>query len=83
MVQVTPQLKMLVVYPHRVIQVQLAIGKLHPKFGHRLHPLIQRSAKPAIRVATRHRRRIQLQDTAHIQRLRRGLQIQEKRIKSG
>ena len=31
---VTPQLEILVVHPDRVIEVQVAIGELHPKFRH-------------------------------------------------
>ncbi|COW33920.1 Uncharacterised protein [Mycobacterium tuberculosis] len=80
--QVVPDLKIVVVHPHGVIQVKLGIGELHPKFGRRLDILLQRGMKPAVRVAARHRRGVQLQDAAHVQRLRRCLHIEEESIES-
>ena len=79
---VAPQLETLVVDPHRVIQVQLVVGQLHPKFGHRTHALDHFAAKPAVRVAPRHRRGIQLENAAHIQRLCRCLQVKKECIES-
>ena len=49
-----------VVHPHRVIQVQLVVGELHAKFRHRFDAFSQRCAKPAIRIAARHCRGVQL-----------------------
>ena len=81
-VQMAPQLEILVVDPHRMIQVQLVVGELHPKFRHRAHAVDHVAAKPAVRVAPRHRRGIQLENTAHIQRLCRCLQIEKERVES-
>ena len=58
------------------------LAQFHAELRDRLHLLGQCSAKPRVAVPAGHRRRVELQDTAHIQWLRRRLHVEEKCIKS-
>src|ERR1700756_4894848 len=76
------ELKVVVIDPDRVIQVQLAIGKLQTKFGHCIDAQHHRVAETVEGVTAGHRRGVQLHDAAHVQRLGRGLCVQEKCVES-
>jgi hypothetical protein len=81
-VQMPVDVKVLVVHPHRMIEVQPGIGELFAELRHGLDPHAQRIAQPVERVPTGHGRGIELEDRAHMQRLLCGFEIQETRVKS-
>ena len=81
-VQVPVDVKVVVLHPHRMVEVEGAVGQLLAELRHRLDPQRQLVAQPIEGVAARHRRRVELQNRADVQRLRWGFQIEEAGVES-
>ena len=69
--------EILVLHPHRVVEVEPAVGELLAELRHRLDPQAEFVAQPVEGVAAGDRRGVQLQDRAHVQGLRCGFEVQE------
>ena len=54
-VQMTIEVERIVVDPHRMVQIQLAVGQLCPELGYGRDPCRELVAKPIEAVASRHR----------------------------
>src|SRR6185312_1540078 len=81
-VNMSLELEIVVIDPHRVIEVELTVSELQVKFGHCADTQRHRVAESLKAVTARHCRRVQLHHTAHVHRLRRSLYIKEKCIES-
>ena len=81
-VQMPIHVEVVVFHPDRMIQIQRAVGQLLAELGHRLDPQRQFVAEPVEGVAAWHRRRVELQNRADMQRLRWGFQVEEAGVES-
>lgn len=75
-------LEAVVLHPHRMVQIPSAVGQPLPQLRNGFDAHLELVAQPVETVATRHCRGVQLQDRAHMQRLRRRLQIQQAGMQS-
>ncbi len=80
--QVPVDVEILVVHPHRMVEVEPAVGELLPELRHRLDPQAERVAKPVEGVAAGHGRGVELEDRAHVQGLLCGFEVQETGVES-
>ena len=81
-VQVPVDVEVLVLHPHRVIEVEAVVGEFLAELRHRLDPQTERVAQPVEGVAAGDGRGVDLQDRAHVQRLRGGFEVEEAGVES-
>ena len=81
-VQMPVDVEVLVLHPHRVVEVEPVVGELLAELRHRLDPQGEFVAQPVEGVAAGHRRGVELQDRAHMQWLCGGFEVQEAGVES-
>ena len=81
-VDVALDVEVVVVDPHRVVDVERDVAQLLTELGHRAHPGLDRVAHRDEGVATRHGLGVDHQHPAHVQQLFGGLQVEERRVES-
>ena len=81
-VQVSVDVEVLVLHPHRVVEVQPVVRQLLPELGHRLDSQFESVAQPVERVTAGHGRGVDLEDRAHVQWLGGGFEVEEAGVES-
>ena len=76
-VQMAVDVKVLVLHPHWMVEVQRAVGQLVAELRHRGDADRQLVAQLLEGVAARDRRCVQFQDRAHVKRLGRRFEVEE------
>ena len=81
-VQVPVDVEVLVLHPHGVVEVQPVVGELLAELRHGLDAQRERVTQAVERVTAGHGRGVDLEDRAHVQRLRGGFEVEEAGVES-